>query len=65
MKEKNNVNTQEPKVPLEISPACTYPTPLTVMEEEGVFSVGADVLNGTLSIEPPARQLCAQSLSGA
>eukprot|EP00965_Chrysotila_dentata_P103871 3430128-Pleurochrysis_carterae.AAC.1 len=63
VRERDNVNTQEPKVSIEINPACTDPTPLTVKKEEGVFGVGTDALNATLSIDTPARRLCAQSLS--
>eukprot|EP00965_Chrysotila_dentata_P155394 5133676-Pleurochrysis_carterae.AAC.3 len=42
MQEKENVDTRASKVPLEIDPACTDPTPLTVKEEEGLFGVGAN-----------------------
>eukprot|EP00965_Chrysotila_dentata_P181106 5978360-Pleurochrysis_carterae.AAC.1 len=59
-----DIDSRAPKKPLEINPAGSDPTPLKVIEEEGLFNAGADTINAFLSVEPPRQRLCAQSLSG-
>eukprot|EP00965_Chrysotila_dentata_P061421 2034484-Pleurochrysis_carterae.AAC.1 len=44
-KEVGNISSRAPKGPLEINPACSDPTPLKVVEEEGLFNAGADTIN--------------------
>eukprot|EP00965_Chrysotila_dentata_P197456 6178196-Pleurochrysis_carterae.AAC.1 len=56
--------SQAPTGPLEINLACSVPTPLKVVEKEGLFDSGADTINAFLSVEPPRQRLCAQSFSG-
>eukprot|EP00965_Chrysotila_dentata_P143402 4737861-Pleurochrysis_carterae.AAC.1 len=58
-KEVGDINFRAPKGPLEINPACSDPTPLKVVEEEGLFNAGADAINAFLSVEPPRQRLCA------
>eukprot|EP00965_Chrysotila_dentata_P044254 1470789-Pleurochrysis_carterae.AAC.1 len=62
--EARDIGSRAPKGPLEINPACSDPTPLKVVEEEGLFIAGADTINAFLSVEPPRQRLSAQSLSG-
>eukprot|EP00965_Chrysotila_dentata_P062240 2062329-Pleurochrysis_carterae.AAC.2 len=63
-KEVGDVSSRAPKGPLEINLACSDPTPLKVVEEEGLFNAGADTINAFLSVEPSRQRLCAQSSSG-
>eukprot|EP00965_Chrysotila_dentata_P262041 6214455-Pleurochrysis_carterae.AAC.3 len=64
-KEAGNISYRAPNGPLEINPASLDPTPLKVVEEEGLFNARADAINVFLSVEPPRQRLCAQSLSGS
>eukprot|EP00965_Chrysotila_dentata_P056883 1887373-Pleurochrysis_carterae.AAC.1 len=58
-KEAGDIGSRAPKGPLEINLACLDPTPLKVVEEEGLFNAGADTINAFLSVEPPRQRLCA------
>eukprot|EP00965_Chrysotila_dentata_P049100 1628449-Pleurochrysis_carterae.AAC.1 len=58
-KEARDIGSRAPKGPLEIDPACSDPTPLKVVEEEGSFNAEADTINAFLSVEPPRQRLCA------
>eukprot|EP00965_Chrysotila_dentata_P113283 3743615-Pleurochrysis_carterae.AAC.1 len=62
-KETRDMGSRAPEGLLEINPACSDPTPLKVIEDEGLFNAGADTINALLSMEPPRQRLCAQSLS--
>eukprot|EP00965_Chrysotila_dentata_P126565 4184556-Pleurochrysis_carterae.AAC.1 len=63
-KEIRHMGSRAPNGPLEMNSACSDPTPLKVIEEEGLFNAGTDTINAFLSMEPPRQRQCAQSLSG-